>query len=345
MERKWLWIAFIALCIILGLRAFTWIQYYSPEIGGHSTKEMVHGTATKPFVTRLLVPMTVAAIDGLLTDSMRAFIASSAASVQSFYAGIAHINIKANSVNNEILHLRAITAVVVALFLAGYGVVLYHLGRHFFPMSAFAAHASTLMGYALIPTGQWRAAFMYDAATLCLSASCFYALLVGRWPLFFIMFLLACLNKETAIYSLLLYVLCCHDRLEKRRFFTILFFQLLIYAVIAMYKYAVFYENPGGLAVNLFFQFFKSWTEITSLEQILIMITGLCLLCYRWSEKPEMLRRSSAVLVIATGVWIVFGMKYELRGLYEIFPIVTLLLTHTVLNVTGVEKARLLRNL
>jgi hypothetical protein len=327
-KNKLLQAGFVFLFVVLLLRAFVWMQYYVPEYPGLSTQEMVKDTAKRPFINRMLVGQTAALLDHAMTDESRVTVAQWARSAAHAYAELTAMEQPAiTDKDDSFFYWRFLVGIIMFGFLLAYGLALFKLAECLFPRTA-GKYIAPLIGYFIAPSGLWQAAFIYDPATLFFAAWCFYLMLAGRWSAYLIYFALACMNKETALYILLLFALCNHDRLARPRFHKLLFAQAGIYVFLYFAIRGNYAANEGYMYNTHWMDYIKNWTGTVTVDHVTAMLAGVFLLAYRWAEKPLMLKRAAWIGGLATGVWMYFGRMEEVRGLYDAFPIFTMLLTH-----------------
>jgi hypothetical protein len=159
-----------------------------------------------------------------------------------------------------------------------------------------------------------------------------YLLWKQRWTWFLPLFVLACLNKETAILLVVVYGIHYLRRLESGRYAALLVAQVVIYAVVKLGLTYVFRGNRG-----VFVEFHAIDHGLATLlrtyrfSTFLTFVGGCFLIFYDWKRKPEFLRTG---FVWTLGPLLVLGffLGYwdEWRGYYEAYPLALALSAHTV---------------
>ena len=190
--------------------------------------------------------------------------------------------------------------------------------------------------------------FMYDFTHLFLFTFALLLLYQKRWKYYLIIFVLALLNKETAVMLLIVYALNYYSDLPRKKYIRLLGLQILIFLIIKTALYFLFLDNPSGLV---------EWHLMSNLEYIsklsnyfrfepigkgiffpialdIPLPRGLNLpmfflifisVAYRWKEKPLFLRRSIVYIIILFLSGFAMGMINELRSYYCALPVIYIL--------------------
>ncbi len=173
--------------------------------------------------------------------------------------------------------------------------------------------------------------YIYDFPALLFFTIGLLFLIKNRWLLFYIVFLIGCLNKETMVFLLFIPAIVQWRTMNRRilsiHLLMLLFIFILIHELIAVR----FASNPGSsLEFHLFGNIHKLLMPYSLLD---ICEAGILftLLFYDFSSKPQFLRYSLWVLFPFVVVVFIFACIEEARDLYEIFPICFILMAHTIL--------------
>ena len=67
------------------------------------------------------------------------------------------------------------------------------------------------------------------------------------------------------------------------------------------------------------------------------MLVVAALISYKWKEKPAFLKAALCIAVPLFGTTLFFGFLDELRDYYEIYPILVLLIAHSIGNLLGLK--------
>jgi len=209
---------------------------------------MTEFEAYKPFQYRILLPVTIRAIESLTPNSIEGKINDLTS------------NILENRVasHNDLLEHKSEK-------LAGYGyrIVIYFLiniSALFMFLVVIKYLASTLNILPgntcdLIPFGMLIALpiyfnfgnFMYDFSHLFLFTLSLLFLYKQRWLKYVIVFSLALLNKETAVLLVIIFVFNYYKSLPKKMFYKLLGIQIGIFIIIKLTLHLVFLNNSGGV--------------------------------------------------------------------------------------------------
>ena len=158
-----------------------------------------------------------------------------------------------------------------------------------------------------------------------------------RWRLFLVVFVLACLNKETTI--LLTLVFAIHFRrpasLPRAAYRGLLLAQLAIFAVLKTGLYVLYRDNPGAFVEAHFPQHNLDVLKAYPLATVFGWCGVALLVAYRWPEKPAFLRDALWIALPLVVLTFFLGYLDELRDYYEAYPIVLLLILHSVGRIVG----------
>ena len=181
--------------------------------------------------------------------------------------------------------------------------------------------------------------YLYDFPALCLFTLGLALLIRRRWRRFLVVYLLAALNKETTILLTLVFVLHYWraPALPRRRFWAVLLAQLVLFGAVKGALMLVFRDHPG---TPIEWHLLDHNYDILS-SYSLTALFGWCgvilLTCTHWPAKPVFLRRALWIAPILVGLTLFCGYLDELRDYYEAYPIVALLLLHSVSRIWKFE--------
>jgi len=305
---------------------------------------MIDGYASKPFIYRQLVPIFVRAIDRITPPDARG-------DVNNWVE-----NIKTNKDYREfrrytpwleatfplkITHYkRLVASIIIFTFLLLYMAVIFALGRKLFPnypavallAPPFAMMAITSFGY------QWQ--YIYDIPCLCLSTACFYFMYTQRFRLYLMVFFLSCLNKETAIFSMIFFAIWHVDKLGNKKFAVLWALQCAIYLSIKTILTVEYLNNPGYfLEQNMIVVLARDVLAEANLPKILLMAMMWFLFSHHWQDKPEFLKKSLWLLPMMYAAYFLYGYPMEYRVFFDLHGPLVLLATHTLVVATGIAHA------
>jgi hypothetical protein len=292
--------------------------------------KMVAGDAWRPFVYRALVPSMIRLVVEVTPADVQA--AVNAKLQYSLFAGLLkRINLS---------YAQAVMAVILYLCLCGYSAVLYKMGTFFFPQSWAMALFMPAVGLLMIPAFTFHGLYIYDFAVLFLTAVCYYCLATQQWGWYFFWFPFACFNKETAIFIPVFFVLWYLPRLDTRHFILYWTLQCAIYIFVKIALSIHFMNNPG-----VFLEMHNSLSLSSLLgrydfSRLGLYCTVVFLLTYRWTEKPLFARYILWIYPMMVVAYTIYGFPGEYRVFFDLFPLLTVLVTHTLIEGTGIAKAQ-----
>ena len=284
----------------LFFRKFVWSP--DPRI---TLEGMVYGTAYRPFVSRVLLPLIIRLIAALAP-----------------------------------LDLEFLATGLMYLSLVGFVFAFRHLTTAFWRPSVLTDLASWAAIVGLLPFVVTRGTNLYDLSNLFLFTLGLALLARASWPAFLVVFPLACLNKETSLWLTLVYILHFYRRLDRVTFARLLLAQMAVYGLIRFALVWTFRNNPG---VVVEFHLPDHFAEALAhpIRAALYLVAGLAVIplaLYRWRDKPEFLRHATLVTapILFVLFWL-FGSPFEIRVFAEAYPGVFLLSAQTLTYVFGVK--------
>ncbi len=274
--------------------------------------DMVYGRAHQPFVRRQLVPVMVRGGAALMPAAMRGQLEERFAKSE-----------LVKRLGWDAEYAGEFVAAIILMYgaMLGFLLVLRLFLVQFFELSGIKSHGVALATGLLLPATFCGVLYIYDFSQLLLFTT--GALLMGqrRWGLFYPVFILGCLNKETTI--LLPVVFALYHGWRTLRWENLRHFlgQMALGLAMALMLSWLFQGNPGGAAEwhlerNLHLSLSGlGWARLI----ILIVVVALCLV--RILKAPVFLRRgwlaTMPILLVAT---LFLGYIDELRDYYEALP-------------------------
>jgi len=327
---------YLCASIILSALVFG-VFLYRPGINGYYRAmfgEMVYGTAAKPFVQRALLPTTVRLITLAIPPHTRTDIHYSLgehAAVENLFTILGW--------EQRYLMEYFIAALLMYMSLWGFVWALRYLLSGVYQVSAVVRDVFTLIVLAGLTQFFCYYSYLYDFPAVFLFTLGLALMLRAKWKLFLVVYMIACLNKETTI--LLTVVFAVHfwsrTRMTRARFAELLLAQLTMFAAVKIVLFAAFRYNPGSLVEMHLRDHNLGLLGAYPLTAVFGWCGLVLLLFYKWSDKPLFLRHSLWIVVPLVGLTFCFGFLDELRDYYEAYPVVALLLLHSVSRVWGFE--------
>jgi hypothetical protein len=291
---------------------------------------MVYGTAHKPFVLRTLLPTLDRLLVSALPSSLREAIVH-LADHGSIARPLAKMNLAPENLPELLV---AIVLMDVALMV--FVVSLRSLARSAYGDNPWLVDFAPLVALVLVPCCFAYVNYVYDFATLGLFTAGLALMARERFVAYFVVFALACVNKETTI--LLTLVFGLHFRIlapGRRTYLALAAAQVALFVVVKAGLGYVFRTNPGTTAeFHLFNHTLLFPTYHMGAAMGWLGFGGL--IAYGWTSKPPFLRSALAIMVPLVGLTFFLGYLDEIRDYYEAFPAAFLLASETVARIFGV---------
>ncbi len=287
---------------------------------------IIYGTAHKPYVQRVVVPIATRTIYTSIPTSLWDSLEQHLLAIPKVQKEMTRLGWEADFLAEYLIALM-----LAFIALASFPIVVRKLWDHFYDagntISAIVPVLTLLILPVAFPSGPH---YVYDFPTLFLFTLGFLLLLKRRWLLFYPVFIIGCLNKETMVLLTLAYLVILREAETRQRLVIHLTAQSLCFLAVKAILTIAFSANPG---TTLEFHIFGNiHTLLLGYTWTSLLISGVTavLVFHEFSRKPEQLRRS-VVLVGVFGILIFcFGTITELRDLYEVVPLVAFLILHTV---------------
>jgi hypothetical protein len=285
--------------------------------------DMVHGTAYRPYVYRVLVPGTARIADALLPQAVHDALAGA----------FARWRWRPNTWRSQSAADYVFVVSLMALSLGGFAVALRRLCTVTLPDAPRAAVWTPLVAVACVPLffGPFGRE-IYDFSTLCLITFGLLSMVEQRWIAYAVLFPLACLNKETAILLPLVFARHYWPRgLPPRQYVALLVYQIIVFATVRVAVTYAFRDNPGGsVELHLFEhnQLVIFHPQLMS-KRLVLFVAAIGAGLWQWSRKPPLLQSAFIVMApILAVMGITVGQVDEIRAYFEIYPVVALMIAH-----------------
>jgi hypothetical protein len=274
---------------------------------------MIDGTAAKPFVFRTLVPSTIGWVAGQVPGPVKERVRAA---------------FEANDWLGKFFRIdysfEAIVAIIVMYCCyAAVPFVLRKLLRVMLPGPRLLEEVAPAVGMLFLPFLFLYNHYVYDPATLLLFAVASLLLAQKRFVLFYPVFLLAALNKETSILLLPVFLLAAYRDMKRPLLAAHLASLALLWLAVKAFVSARFASNPGAfLEFHLFDHNLALLEHPLALSYALVVTLFFGWLAARnWSAKPLLARQGFLVIIGSQAVMaLFFGYLDELRQYYEAMP-------------------------
>jgi hypothetical protein len=315
-----------ALVVFLHIR-FTGLDFYPPA-GFHA---FLTGTAERPWAGRVLMPVLVHWLSALVPAPVRE-------SVLRLYRTNGPFT-DAAAYPAEATFEKLVFAGLALICFAGTGYLLRALVRHYYGWSEPAASAAGLLGILLIPSTFRYTTYIYDPATIVLSCLLAWALARRNDPLLLGAFVLACLNKETAVVFVPALLVFRWKERPRLRVVALGAGLLVIWGVIRGEIGQVMAARAGPV---MEFHLINHNAELFREYRAALLFTALYLGCavalaqHGWESKPREVRLGLLLTLVPLAVMALpCGYLDETRAWYDAYPYAFLVMAPTLWQVLG----------
>jgi hypothetical protein len=303
------------------------------------------GTADKPFVYRVLMPSLTRSFVWLapiewekdVDRSIKAWAKN--ASVRSYAPWIEHV-----FPDKSPALPRLIAIALIYAGLLGYAAVMYVWAAKLFPDDYAIRFFAPVFALISIQAFSWPRQFPYDISVLFLSAASYYCMTVRSFRWYVVWFILACFNKETAIFILLFFALWFYQKLDRGSYLRALVWQGLVYVGIRIVLVSQYADNPDWFDSHSYFApMLKDMLGRGTFDRAINIAMLFFLFTYRWQEKPAFLKTGLWTFSAMYIAYLVHGHPGEYRVFFDVLPPLVLLSTHTLIAAAGIGQSSFFR--
>ena len=327
---------FILALLLTSLYVFL-IFLKSPGINAYERSkfpDMIYGKAWKPFVYRVFVPASVRIITGIIPQDLQNALTEFGKENQSAARVLSELNWEA-----EYLTEYVVASVIMYFALIGFALFLKEFFKSNFHVSEWFSNFLTIGMLLGLPVFYINDNYIYDFPSLFFFTAGLYFLQKQNWKLFFIIFLFGCINKETTILLTLIFLIHYRKNIftEKKKYFSLLSLQLIIFIFVKLILSITFKDNPGSFVEFHLLDYNKILLNGYSLITFSSLLFLFLLIGYKWNEKPIFLKDSLWIAIPLFLLTLFLGFFNELRDYYEIYPVVVLLIGFSMAKLFGVD--------
>ncbi len=320
-DPLWAWPLYLAL--VLGV--LVWAEPQTSIYHRALLPDLVAGTAYRPYVKRVLTPLAIRAGSAVMPARTRAALDR---------AVLEHPQI-ARRFGWRVPHADwyVLGTLAHAIALLGFAVAFRALARRTFALDGRTASLAAAGALALVPIHFGYQNYLYDFPSLALFT--LGLLLLARDDLFLYALLwpIGILDKETYLVLLFVFLLRYRRVMPRGRLLGLAAAQVAIAAALWLVLGHPYRATPGG-AVE--FHLGRNLTHLPDARQLLhdvvywgAWVVGL----FFWREKRPLVADALAVLLPLLVTTLFLGFMGEYRDFYEAWPLLALLLAHTVLRI------------
>jgi len=286
---------------------------------------LIDGTASRPFVQRVLVPVLTRGVVGVIPASARAGFSDALMGSQKFRKESARLGWDTSRLPEYFVALLLSFAA-----LATFPFILRSLFRTLYETDAGLTNLiplGVLLGLPLFFGVGTH--YVYDFPALLLFTAGVLLIVRRDWSLFYPVYAIGCLNKETTVLLALATILVWRRSMPARHRALHAGVQVAIFGAVEYALTIAYAANPGSaLEFHLFGNIHNLLLPYTLEWAFFALLIGM-LVFYDIERKHEVLRACAWLIVPFGLLMFLFAWMSELRDMYEIYPVFALLIAHT----------------
>lgn len=295
--------------------------------------DMIYGTAYKPFVNRILVPVIVRFFSSIFPTSLKNFFINDLAANPFMQKIILRFNWEAN-----LLVEYFIASIIMFVSLVGFYFAIRLLIKNIYLCSDKFIDLVSLTALIALPPFFKYYSHIYDFTNLFLFTTGLVLIYKRSWIYFITIFFVSCLNKETTILLTLVFIIHHKKNIISNLLYKkLLLFQILIFIAVKSFLMILHFDNLGGLVEFHLYPHNIGLLRTYSFVDLITFALIVFLIFYQWNDKPKFLRDSIWILVPLLLLTLFFGLFDEYRDYYEAFPILLLLIFHSIAKVFNIQ--------
>lgn len=295
-------------------------------------EDMINGKAYKPFVYRTLLPTSVKIISQTIPVDIKKSLTSTIN--ESILLSKIFLKLRWES---RLATEYFIATGLMYLSLLGFAISMKYLFRLFYNVNAIYTNLISIFSLLLLPPFFLYTSFLYDFPNLFLFTLCLIFLKKQKWNIYIPLLIVATLNKETTILLILIFYFYYHNKYPVNKFNHLLISQILVYISVKVMLYLIYKSNPGYFVefhlIDHNLRLFKHY-NLTVVASFLLFII---LVFYDWKEKHKYLKISLSMGVPLITLALFLGYIDELRGYYEILPVIIIMIYHNLAKILHLE--------
>jgi hypothetical protein len=325
--------------ISLTLRAFYWALVLlvalfvfanflrTSGVGTHGpakVERILAGTADRPYVYRVFLPLIANALAPALPDEFARHLGAATGTV--IGERVFERNLNGATYPSQVV----LILTMMYLSLVGFAITTWYALRQFgySPRLQRLVPPLFLLGCLVF----FEFGYIYDFSTLFFFWLALILMARRKWGWY--VFILACgtLTKETMILLYPVFALHYWSRIPRRSFFVLSGLQLGIYGLLQGIIRLVFRDNPGSPFSWNLSQQLEAFQGLAANSPILLLYWSAALaivatlVAYRWRNKPEFMRVALWVLPCLFALYMLGGYPKEIRVMLESYPVVAILM-------------------
>ncbi len=169
----------------------------------------------------------------------------------------------------------------------------------------------------------------YDIATTMFFALSFGLLARGKFNLYYLLFVVASINRETTFLLTLFFIIYFFNKMPFRQYCLGVLYQGLAYLIVKMLIMGFYANVPGTPMQWRPLEVIQGYVDKPVLFAVFFLIFFLALLVLsvrQWNDKPMFLRVAfGTIFPVQLILHIFLGYSYEIRVFAEVFPVIFML--------------------
>lgn len=296
--------------------------------------DMIEGKYRKPYVYRTLIPTTIRIISNLIPENIHK-------NTENFVRQTPKLNATFDNLRwqKEPALKFFISSVFMILCFIAFGYLIPNFVFLFADIAKTYLNKIFISGLSLVllPGFFLYGSHIYDPPQLFLFALALYFLYRQKFNLFYLLFILVTINKETSLLLIGVFFFYFFRKIPDKKFIYLIILYIFTYLIIRVIITYVFSENEGPF---LEYHFTEHNLRIRYSLIALTMNSGFFILLLfltfiKWKTKPVFIKTSFWVIFLSIFVLtIFFGYLDELRVYYELYPI---LLTSSAITLNQIK--------
>lgn len=296
--------------------------------------DMIEGKYRKPYVYRTLVPTTIRIISNIIPESVHK-------NTENFVRQNPKLNATFDNLEwqkEPALKFFISSAFMILSFIA-FGYLIPNFVFLFTDIARTYLNKIFISGLSLVllPGFFLYGSHIYDPPQLFFFALALYVLYKQKFNLFYPLFVLVTVNKETSLLLVGVFFFYFFRKIPEKKFIYLVILYVFTFLAIRVFITYLFSENEGPF---LEYHFVEHNLRIRYSLIALTMNSGFFILLMllnflKWKTKPEFIKTSFWVIFLPTFVLtIFFGYVDELRVYYELYPI---LITSSAITINQIR--------
>lgn len=324
---------FVLIAVVAFSVTIIFLDYPGINDDMHSKfEDMINGKAHKPFVYRTLIPTSVKIISQIIPDSMKDMLTEK---VENSYLLSKTFNKLRWESRLAVEYFVA--SLLMYLSLLGFAFAIRYLFNLFYITSEIYTNLFSVFALLALPPFFVYTSFLYDFPNLLLFTSGLILLKKQKWNIFIPFLIISTINKETTILLIATFYFYYRGRIPKELFKNLLLIQILTYLATKISLYFIFRNNLGTFVEFHLIDHNLRLLKHYDLTTAVAFLSSLILIFYKWKESPSFLKVSFSMVIPLLILSLFLGYIDELRGYYEVFPAVIILIYYNVARIFDIK--------